>query len=67
MISNKKCIPCQGGIPPLKNKEINLLMKQLEVDWGVYESKEIRKKFEIRTERSTKNKPTHLSGFLFNT
>ena len=23
------------------------------------------KKFEIRTERSTKKKPTHLSGFLF--
>jgi len=23
------------------------------------------KKFEIRTERSTKNKPTQLSGFLF--
>jgi len=45
MISNKKCIPCQGGIPPLKNKEINLLMKQLEVGWGVYESKEIRKEY----------------------
>ena len=24
------------------------------------------KKFEIRTERPTKKKPTHLSGFLFN-
>ena len=45
MISNKKCIPCQGGIPPLKNKEIKLLMKQLEVGWGVYETKEIRKEY----------------------
>tara|TARA_B100000700_G_C14923783_1_gene798383 strand:+ start:247 stop:582 length:336 start_codon:yes stop_codon:yes gene_type:complete len=45
MISKKKCIPCQGGIPPLKNKEIDILMKQLSDNWKVYKNKEIRKEY----------------------
>ena len=43
MISKKTCIPCQGGIPPLEHKEINILMQQLEDGWKVYKNKEIRK------------------------
>ena len=45
MISKKNCIPCQGGIPPLKDKEIDVLMKQLSDNWEVYEDKEIRKEY----------------------
>jgi 4a-hydroxytetrahydrobiopterin dehydratase len=44
-ISKKICIPCQGGIPPLTHKEINILMQQLEDGWKVYEKKEIRKEY----------------------
>jgi len=45
MITKKKCIPCQGGIPPLKSKEISKLLIQLENGWEVYKNKEIRKKY----------------------
>ena len=45
MISKKTCVPCQGGIPPLGNKEINTLIQQLEDGWKVNENKEIRKKY----------------------
>ena len=45
MITKKKCIPCQGGIPPLKSKEINKLLIQLENGWEVYKNKEIQKKY----------------------
>jgi 4a-hydroxytetrahydrobiopterin dehydratase len=45
MISEKKCIPCQGEIPPLKSKEISKLLIQLENGWEVYKDKEIRKKY----------------------
>ena len=45
IISKKKCIPCQGGIPPLKNKEINTLITQLEDGWEVHMNKEIRKEY----------------------
>ena len=45
MISKKTCIPCQGGIPPLEHKEINILMNQLEGGWKVNKYKEIRKEY----------------------
>ena len=45
MINKKTCIPCQGGVPPLEQKEINTLMNQLEDGWKVYKNKEIRKEY----------------------
>ena len=45
MINKKTCIPCQGGIPPLEDKEINNLMQQLEDGWKVFENKDIRKEY----------------------
>ena len=30
MISDKKCIPCQGGVPPLNKDEINNFIKELD-------------------------------------
>lgn len=45
MISKKTCTPCQGGIPPLKEKEINILMKQLSNEWKVYQNREIRREY----------------------
>ena len=47
----KKCVPCQGGIPPLNNKQINNFIKELDSDWEVYESKEIRKEYIFKTYR----------------
>ena len=45
IISNKKCIPCQGGVPPLEQKEINILITKLEDGWKVCMNKEIRKEY----------------------
>ena len=45
IINKKKCIPCQGGTPPLNPKEINRLINQLEDGWRAYKNKEIRKEY----------------------
>ena len=45
MINKKKCVPCQGGIPPLRYKEISILIKELEKGWEVKNNKEIRKEY----------------------
>ena len=42
-MTEKRCVPCQGGIPPLKSKEIKKLLLQLEEGWRVFENKELRK------------------------
>ena len=48
MISKKKCVPCQGGVPALKSKEIKSLLIQLEKGWKVFKEKEIRKSYLFR-------------------
>ena len=48
-LHQKRCIPCQGGIPPLNNNEIKILIKELNIDWEVYKSKELRKEYVFKT------------------
>ena len=45
MISQKKCIPCQGGIPPLNKKGIDKYIKELNSNWKAHKGKEIRKEY----------------------
>ena len=34
-LSDKKCIPCEGGVPPLSSEEIIPLLNQLDNQWNV--------------------------------
>ncbi|HEY2144924.1 MAG TPA: 4a-hydroxytetrahydrobiopterin dehydratase [Steroidobacteraceae bacterium] len=34
-LSEKKCVPCEGGVPPLSKSAVNLFRKQLHKDWQV--------------------------------
>ena len=33
ILSDKKCIPCQGGVPPLAFEEVEKLKGQISADW----------------------------------
>ena len=33
-LANKTCVPCRGGVPPLKGVELEELLKQVS-DWAV--------------------------------
>ena len=48
-MTQKKCMPCQGGIPPLNKNEINNFLLELNSDWKVYKSKEIRREYVFKT------------------
>ena len=45
MISNKKCIPCQGGIPPLNHEEASSYLQELDAGWQIHNTKDIRKEY----------------------
>ena len=45
MFKQNKCVPCQGGIPPLKGEEINSFLKLIDEDWSVANEKELSKNF----------------------
>lgn len=45
---NKKCVPCEGGTPPLGEDKIKEYLNQLKTDWEVVENKRIRKEFKFK-------------------
>lgn len=45
-LTNKQCKPCEGGVPPLTQNEIDALMKQLE-GWAQFD-RLIGKTFEFK-------------------
>ena len=44
---NKKCVPCEGGVPPLTDREIENYLSQVK-DWEVLEDRKIRKNFTFK-------------------
>ena len=52
-LSTKKCIPCEGGIPPLNEKEIKEYKKLLSVDWKVSDNNKITREFFFVSYRHT--------------
>jgi len=45
-LANKTCVPCRGGVPPLKGKELVALQKQVD-GWNVVEEHHITKAFKF--------------------
>ena len=44
-LSKKKCVPCEGKIPPLKEKEIAELKINIQADWIVSENSKLKKEY----------------------
>ena len=45
-LAGKQCIPCKGGIPPLKGDELKQLHKQIE-GWDVVEEHHLSKTYKF--------------------
>lgn len=43
-LADQECVPCKGGIPPLKPREINLLLPQLE-GWQAVDAHHLTKEY----------------------
>ena len=52
-LTQKKCVPCEGGTKPLDSSEINTYMLYLKTPWEVDEDKEIEKKFQFKDFRES--------------
>ena len=44
-LSERKCVPCQGGIPPLKGNHLQRLADQLGGGWHVVDERHLEKEF----------------------
>ncbi len=43
-----KCVPCEGGMPPMKEPEIKEYLKQVEPDWKVIDNKKLQREFHFK-------------------
>lgn len=46
-LSERHCVPCRGGVPPLAQPEIETLARQLE-GWRAIESHHLRKDYKLK-------------------
>lgn len=44
-LANKKCVPCRGGVPPLKGEALEKLLRQLGGGWRVVEAHHLEKEY----------------------
>lgn len=47
-LKEKRCRPCEGGVPPLEKEEIEQYQKQLKNEWEVVERKKIRQTYSFK-------------------
>jgi 4a-hydroxytetrahydrobiopterin dehydratase len=51
-LARKQCIPCKGGVPPLKGAELEELQRQLEDGWEVVSGHHLEKLYRFPDFRS---------------
>ena len=49
-LASRECVPCRGGVPPLRGEEIENLIKELD-RWEVVEEHHLRKTYEFKNFR----------------
>ena len=47
-LTQKKCVPCEGGVDPLKGEKINEYLKAVSSEWKVMDEKSIRRQFKFK-------------------
>lgn len=47
-LTEKKCVPCEGGVFPFKGEEIQEYLGQLQGEWEVIDEKKIQKQFSFK-------------------
>ena len=50
---NKKCVPCEGGVPSMGPEEIKNYLSQLKEGWEVLEDHKIMKLFKFKDFKET--------------
>ena len=44
-LAQKQCVPCKGGVPPLKGADLTTLSRQLGGDWKIVDEHHLEKEY----------------------
>lgn len=47
-LAQKTCVPCRGGVPPLRGAEIQALFAQLDAGWRVIDEHHLEKEYAFK-------------------
>ena len=47
-LANRDCVPCKGGVPPLKGEELSKLQAQLGGGWSVVDEHHLEKEYQFK-------------------
>ena len=50
-LAEKECIPCKGGVPPLKGEELQNLSRKLANGWNVVNEHHLEKEYQFKNFR----------------
>ncbi len=45
LLAKKECVPCRGGVPPLKGEAIAGLLTQLKTEWKVIDEHHLEREY----------------------
>jgi 4a-hydroxytetrahydrobiopterin dehydratase len=48
-LTEMKCVPCEGGVPPFDAKKVAKYASQLPKGWAVVDGKRLRKEFKFKS------------------
>ena len=47
-LAKKTCIPCKGGVPPLKGTKLDALLEKLKNDWKIIKEHHLEKEYSFK-------------------
>ncbi len=50
-LADKKCVPCEGGVPPMPQKEAERYLKELKENWHLNDRGHLEADFKFKTFR----------------
>jgi 4a-hydroxytetrahydrobiopterin dehydratase len=53
-LAERQCVPCRGGVPPMKGEQFNEMLSQL-TDWQVVNEHHLQKNYRFKDFRETLN------------
>ena len=54
-LAKKTCIPCKGGVPPLKGTKLDELLEKLKNDWKIIKEHHLEKEYSFKNFKEALN------------
>jgi 4a-hydroxytetrahydrobiopterin dehydratase len=50
-LASKQCVPCRGGVPPLKGAELQVFLREVNNGWQVIDEHHLEKEYRFKNFR----------------